>query len=95
MKRNKAKIRSTRDQKYELNRSSWTTYAKSTDMYNHNYSKMEETEVATLLPSPEMMYKEGKIVEESEAYGCTCSHSLDHPEYFVVMDEVGRNINMK
>ena len=34
-------------------------------------------------------------MEEAEAYGCTYYHRLDHPEYYVVMYEVGRNTNMK
>ena len=95
MKRNRSKIRSTRGQKYELDRSSWTTYANFSDMYKHNYTEMEEAKVAELLASPQWMDKEGKIVEESEAYGCKATHRLNHPEYCVVLDEVGGNINMK
>ena len=56
---------------------------------------MEEAKVAELLASPQWMDKEGKIVEESEAYGCKATHRLNHPEYCVVLDEVGGNINMK
>ena len=80
MKRNRSKIRSTRGQKYELDRSSWTTYANFSDMYKHNYTEMEEAKVAELLASPQWMDKEGKIVEESEAYGCKATHRLNHPE---------------
>ena len=56
---------------------------------------MKEAGVAELLASPEWMDMEGKIVEEAAAFGCKCSHRLCHPEYCLVLDEVGGNINMK
>ena len=34
-------------------------------------------------------------MDEAAAFGCKCSHILRHPEYCVVLDEVGGNINMK
>ena len=56
---------------------------------------MEKAGVAKLLQASELMEKEGKVVEEAGEYGYKCSHSLEYPGYCVVMDEVGRNINMK
>ena len=41
------------------------------------------------------MDREGTIVEEASAFRCKCSHLLTHPEYCIVLDEVGGNINMK
>ena len=55
---------------------------------------MEEAGVAEALASPEWTEREGKITEEAVAFGCKCSHRLSHPEYCVVLDEVGGNINM-
>ena len=95
MKRNRSKIRSTRGQKYELDRSTWTTYANFSDMYMHNYTEMQLAGVAELLPTPEWMDRKGLIVEEARAFGCKCSHRLSHPDHCVVLDEVGGNINMK
>ena len=53
MKRNGHLIESKRGHKYELDRSSWTTYANFDDMYKHNYREMVDAGVATLLNSPE------------------------------------------
>ena len=49
--------------------------------------------VAKVLKSPVWNDKEGKICEEATAYGCKITHQITHPEYCVVMDEVGGNIN--
>ena len=35
------------------------------------------------------------MVVEAEVYGCKVSCKLTHPDFFVVIDEVGGNINLK
>ena len=58
-------------------------------MHRHNYNKMVTAGVANPLEFPEWQDKDGKISEEVEAYGCKVSHQITHPEYYVVMGEVG------
>ena len=95
MKRNVSQIRSKCGQKYELDRASWNTYENFHDMYTHNYTEMVEAGVAKLLDNPEWKNKKGESVSETQAYGCQVTHQMDQPEYCVVMDEVGGNINMQ
>ena len=64
-------------------------------MYSHEYNEMVEAGVAVELDTPQWKDKDGLNVGEENAYGCRCTHDLIHPDYFVVMDEVGGNINMK
>ena len=93
MKQNRFEIHSTRGQNYELDRSSWTTYAKFSDMYTHIYT---ETRLKLLRCWIHRNRWTGRdIVEEAAEFGCKCSHRLSHPEYCVVLDEVGGNMNMK
>ena len=93
MRRNGDQIVSRRGQKYELDRASWTTYRNFKDMYVHNYAQMEVAGVAKLLGTPQWQDKDGDICDEANAYGCKVTHEITHPEYCVVMDEVGGNIN--
>ena len=95
MKRNVSQIRYKRGQKYELDRALWTTYANFHDMYTHNYTGMVKANVAKLLDNLEWKNKKGESVSETQAYGCQVTHQMDQPEYCVVMDEVGGNINMQ
>ena len=53
MKRNALQIRSKHGQKYERDRSLWTTYANFHDMYTYNYTEMVKAGVAKLLDNPE------------------------------------------
>ena len=94
MRRNEAKICRKRGQKYELDRATWTTYANFDAMYTHNYEELVDAGVAKLLNTPEWQDKEGNIVEEPDAFGCKVTHQLTHPDYCIVMDEVGGNIHM-
>ena len=60
--------------KYELNRSSWTTYANFDDMYRHNYSNMVSTGAGEVLETTEWHDKEGEVVEEVDVYGYKVTH---------------------
>ena len=39
--------------------------------------------------------KVGNFVSEENAYGCKVTHELTDPDYCIVLDEVGGNINQK
>ena len=64
-------------------------------MYTHNYTEMVKADVEKLLDNPECQNKKGESVSELQAYGCQVTHHLDHPEHCVVIDKVGRNINIQ
>ena len=94
MKKHSDRIRSKRGQKYALDRANWTTYANFAEMYDHCYHEMEVAGVARKLDEPVWMDSEGNVVDEGDAIGCKVTHEFLHPEYCVVGDEVGANINM-
>jgi len=94
MRRDGDQIVSRRGQKYKLDCASWTTYRNFKDMYVHNYAKMEVAGVAKLLDTPQWQDKDGDICDEAQVYGYKITHKITHPEYYVVMDEVGGNINL-
>ena len=94
MKRHNNKIRSMRGKKYSMDRSNWTTWSNFDDMYCHNYHEMEIAGVAKRLNEPVWKDRQGRIVDESDAFGCKVTHELIHPEYCIVGDEVGGNLNM-
>ena len=89
MKRNSHLIGLIRGHKYELNRSSWTTYANFDDIYRHKYSELVSIGVDEGLEIPEWHDKEGNIVEEMDEYCCKGTHQLNHPYLCGVLDEVG------
>ena len=94
MRRNGDKICRKRGQKYELDRATWTTYANFDAMYEHNYEELVEAGVASLMDTPEWQDKEGNTVEGADSFGCKVTHQLTHPDYCIVLDEVGGNIHM-
>ena len=56
---------------------------------------MVDAGIAVKRNSPAWMDKNGEIVTEEEAFGCKVTHDLLHPEYAIVLDEVGGNTNQK
>ena len=64
-------------------------------MHTYDYSEIKEARVSELLHSLAWMDTEGNDVKESAAYGCKTTYWLTHPEYCIVLDEVGDNINME
>ena len=53
---------SKKGQKFELDRSSWSTYTNFNHMYSKIVEEMEDSGVAERLPEPVWMDREGKIV---------------------------------
>ena len=64
-------------------------------MYQHNYTLIVDAGVAVVLEFPEWKDKGGKTVDKADEFGCKAIHKLIHPDYCIVMDEVGGNIHMK
>ena len=89
-------ISSKRGQKFALDRSSATTFANIGKMYDEVYAALEDTGIATKLDDPVYMDREYNVVSNQiEAFGTRCTHSLDHPDLCIVVDEVGSNLSQK
>ena len=68
-------------------------YTSFKDMYVHNYSEMIAAGVSQLLNVPKWQDKEGKEVSEANTYECKVTHKLTDPNYCIVLDGVGMDIN--
>ena len=82
--------------KEALDRSSWTTIMNFSDMYGHVEQVMVDSMIATRLPEPQWMDRNGVIVpDEESAAGCKVEVTLNRPDLALVMDEVGCNISQE
>ena len=88
-------IDSKKGQKFELDRSSWTTYHNFDQMYVEVAKEMIEAGVAKIFPTPVWMDRDGNIVEEENSYGCMVTHDIVRPECCFALDEVGGNTSQK
>ena len=93
--RNKDKIVSKKGQKYELDRASWSTYSNFNQMYEGVGDEFIDAGVAVKRDSPAWMNRQGDIVEEEEAFRCKVTIDITHPDYVLVLDEVGGNTSQK
>ncbi len=94
-RRNRAKIVSKRDQKYELN---WqkTTYSNFVNIYSHTVSEMIDAGVVKKLRIVLVwMDQNGNVCDKDEAYGCKVFYKLVRPDMCLCGDEVGGNLSMK
>ena len=89
MERNKHRIISSKGQKYELNRSNWTTYQNFSQMYKVIEEELIKAGVAVRLPEPVWMDAEGNHVEEGDAAGFKVNVEIVKSEMCIVADEVG------
>ena len=85
-KRNSDKIITRKGEKFELDRSNWTTYHNFDQMYNCFSNEMVYANVAELLPEPVWMNKEGDVIKEEESFGCKVTHKISHPDMILCMD---------
>ena len=53
------------------------------------------TGVAKYLETPQWNNTDWKLCDESKVYGCKVTHDITYPEYYVVIDDVGSNVNQK
>lgn len=93
--RNRNKIVSKKGKKYEMDRSSWSTYSNFNQMYDGVMNEFVDAGVAVERDTPAWMDKDSKIVDKSDAFGCIVAHDITHPDYIIVMDEVGGNTSQK
>ena len=59
-KRNRHLVVSKQGQKYELDRSAWSTYANFAQMYDQVIEELENAHIAELLETPKCMDTDGK-----------------------------------
>ena len=96
LRRNKDAIRAKPGRRFALDRSSWTTIMNFSDMYEHVEQVMIDSKIATRLPQPQWMDKNGVIVpDEESAVGCKVEVTLNRPDLALVMDEVGCNLSQE
>jgi len=89
------KVTSKRGQKFVLDRSSATIFTNIAKMNDEVYEGMVDCGVASKLDHPVFMDRNGSIVSKNDAYGIKVTHSIDHPDYYMVVDEVGSNLSQK
>jgi hypothetical protein len=96
MKRHKDEIDSKCPRKFPADRKNWTTYPNIDSMYDMVYAVLLEAKVASRADSPQWTDKSGQSVEtEAEAFGSLVEFTLDHPKWFLFVDELGKNTNQK
>ena len=94
--RNAHLIVTRKGQKFELDRSQWTTYTNFWAMYNRFGDEMEYASVAQLFDEPQWMDREGTICQNEElAFGCKVTHNILRSDMILVMDEVGSDTSQK
>ena len=88
-------LTSKRGQKFALDRSSATTFTNIKKMYDEVYEAMTESGVARKLDNPIYMDREYNVTSPGQSFGTECTHSIEHPNYCLVVDEVGSNLSQK
>ena len=86
-----------RGQKFALDRSCAATLGNFAKMYDEVYDAMVECGVASVLPEPVYMNRDGDDTTTNikEAFGLPCTHKIIHPDMCLVVDEVGSNLSQK
>ena len=63
-------------------------------MYDEVYEALVDTGVATKLDHPVYMDRDYNVVtDQRKCFGTKITHSLDHPDLCIVVDEVGSNLS--
>ena len=65
-------------------------------MYDGVYQALVDCGAATSLDVPVYMDRDGnKVTSQSQAFGCKCTHVIDHPWMCLVVVQVGSNLSQK
>jgi hypothetical protein len=93
---NAAVISAIKAVRFESKRDDWCRLDNFEDMYDDVYEKLWEAGIAEKLDEAVWRDKDNNIVgTQAEAHGQNTQYSLLHPEYLVMVDEVGENIWQK
>ena len=74
-----------------MDRSSWSTYSNFYQMYDGVIFDFVDAGVVVERDAAVWMDEESWIVAERDAFGCIVNHTITHPDYIIIMDEVGGN----
>lgn len=94
-KRNDHLLVSKKGCKFELDRSQWSTYSNFGQMYDQIGEELVDAGLATEREVAAWMDIHGKVVHETDAFGCKVTHDIEEPDWVLLMDEVGGNTNQK
>jgi hypothetical protein len=95
-RRNAAIISAKKAVRFDSKRDDWCRLDNVEDMYDDVYEKLWEAGIAENLDEDVWRDKDNSIVvTQAEAYGRKTQYSLLHPEYVVMVDEVGEHISQK
>jgi hypothetical protein len=95
-RRNADLISAKKAVRFDSKRDDWCRLDNFEDMYDDVYERLWEAGIAEKLDEAVWRDKDNNIVEtQAEAYGRKTKYSLLHPEYLVMVDEVGENISQK
>ena len=94
-KRWESVLTSKHGQKFALDRSNATTFTNIKKMYDEVYEAMTECGVAKKLDNPIYMDRDYNITSQMHSFGTLCTHTLENPQYCLVVDEVGSNLSQK
>ena len=89
------KLVNKKGQKYDLQRSQWTTYRNFSTMFDNIIGNLVDAGLAVPLEDPIWMDKDGNSCEPNEAFGCKVTHRILYPEDVLVADELGGNLSQK
>lgn len=62
-------------------------------MYNHVRDELVDDGLVIEREAYAWMDTDGNIVQETNTFGCRVTHTIDGPDWVLVMYEVVRNIN--
>ena len=97
LQRNETKIRAQIPDTVAINRKEWMTYNNFRKMYNLVYAAMKKAKIAQNFDVPKILtIARDMSSDPREAYGLPIAVQLTHPEYLVMVNEVGtskRNVN--
>ena len=84
-----------RGQKFALDRSCAATFGNFAKMYDEVYESMVECGVASVLPEPVYMNRDGDDTTTNIKgyFGLRCTRKIIHPDMCLVVDEVGSNLS--
>ena len=94
MQRNGHTLVSKHGQKYELDRSAWSTYHNCDQMYVQFGEEIFEAKVARAIDHT-WMDVPGNVVDEKDCFGCKVYMEITRPNIYFTIDEVGGNISQK
>ena len=64
-------------------------------MHNNVGDEIVVTGISEVFDQPVSMDKEGNIFSKRDSFGFKVTHNIKHPEYFIIVDEVGGNLSKK